>query len=492
MTFADKIHNKYTLINDLLYHIVSANNKLSYAISLYNDNSGRFLRHFKGILIESKYPKEDKDRLFFDDSSFIPIPISTNRIKFGCTNIGIRDKYLRQVNNQTQIENNASEFEVYNLPRVNDVIKVDGVEYLVIPSLNGKQTLFSFKSLSTNEYLKFDCGSHKFCNSSLIDDVTCFVFKFGLNSSSISIIYENTNIGEESSIIVTAKNDLLINQSTNDLVIESKIDSVNYLLEAKSRKICQLVDKLKNELYNQDTLIYAQSLHRETFLPYKGSFEGKEVCVVCTGPTAKYYKPMDNVIHIGINGAIYLSNVAFDIIFTQDYFKFYKGRESLTSDILNYRGDECVKFVGFHPPRITKRLCNSKYIIDRIPSYLLKRKSVKEYVFEYLACNIWAHDIDREPLGNYTGTVFSALQFVLYCHPSKIYLVGCDCSSGDFYTNNNFPVPSPQYYAWTKVFKVIVDRYYPDLNVTSINPVGLKGLFNDFYTEDYLHSTDFN
>ena len=34
--------------------------------------------------------------------------------------------------------------------------------------------------------------------------------------------------------------------------------------------------------------------------------------------------------------------------------------------------------------------------------------------------------------------------------------------------------------------KQIRDTYYPEVEIVSINPVGLKGMFHDVYTKSYL------
>ena len=33
----------------------------------------------------------------------------------------------------------------------------------------------------------------------------------------------------------------------------------------------------------------------------------------------------------------------------------------------------------------------------------------------------------------------------------------------------------------------IRDSFYPDTEIISINPIGLKGIFKDVYTEDFLN-----
>ena len=38
------------------------------------------------------------------------------------------------------------------------------------------------------------------------------------------------------------------------------------------------------------------------------------------------------------------------------------------------------------------------------------------------------------------------------------------------------------------MFKQFKNKVYPDVEVVSINPVGLKGVFKDVYTEEYLNA----
>ena len=37
-----------------------------------------------------------------------------------------------------------------------------------------------------------------------------------------------------------------------------------------------------------------------------------------------------------------------------------------------------------------------------------------------------------------------------------------------------------------KKLKKFIDIYYPDIEIISVNPVGLKGLFKDVYTQSYV------
>jgi hypothetical protein len=91
-----------------------------------------------------------------------------------------------------------------------------------------------------------------------------------------------------------------------------------------------------------------------------------------------------------------------------------------------------------------------------------------------------------QPLADCGSVVFSALQFALWLNPRKLYLVGCDCSHGGyFYKDGNAENKNSntleidrvvQGYIW---FKKFAQRYYPETELVSINPVGLRGIFLD-------------
>ena len=95
----------------------------------------------------------------------------------------------------------------------------------------------------------------------------------------------------------------------------------------------------------------------------------------------------------------------------------------------------------------------------------------------------FAYDISTQPLGCFGSVVFPALQFSLWTNPKKIYLVGCDCTTlGYAYNKNetNFLITEEIINAYKK-FKFFAYKYYPETEIISINPVGLKGIFKDVY-----------
>ena len=92
------------------------------------------------------------------------------------------------------------------------------------------------------------------------------------------------------------------------------------------------------------------------------------------------------------------------------------------------------------------------------------------------------------------GTTYhEAFQFALWTHPKEIYLVGADCSDCGHASGINYEkIDEEQHddYSWMipawKKFAKFAHSYYPDIDVISINPVGLRGVFKDAYTQSYL------
>ena len=83
-------------------------------------------------------------------------------------------------------------------------------------------------------------------------------------------------------------------------------------------------------------------------------------------------------------------------------------------------------------------------------------------------------------LGDFNSVSFSAMQFILWTNPNKIYLVGCDCSSGYFDKTKSTTSMNKLIGNWI-MLKKFAETYYPDTKIISVNPVGLKGVFTDLY-----------
>lgn len=262
------------------------------------------------------------------------------------------------------------------------------------------------------------------------------------------------------------------------MIAKSNIDKLNIQLnEQKSMNI-----KLNGKISNLKCIIEAQKLHEKTFGPYKNAFEGKDVVMVCTGPTANKYKMIPNAIHIGINGAIYLKNVSLDYLFVQDFTIHQKNNTTLNADANAYIGNNCKKFYGIIPD---DRLSVTHNYVERIPLNYCNDTNVSQYLLEDIPFHNIAYDLSREPLGEFSGTPFSVLQFIFYTNPKRLYLVGWDCSAGYAYGKKNAINPANyQIDILKKYFLPFIQVHYPNIEIISINPIGLKGVFKDEYTKE--------
>lgn len=222
-------------------------------------------------------------------------------------------------------------------------------------------------------------------------------------------------------------------------------------------------------------IIAAQKVNEETFKKYKNSNANKELAIIATGPTLKKYKPIKNVLHIGLNKAILRDDIKFDYVFMQDYMVVNSYINNLAQD----RFKNTKKFFGI--------MSDSTYEgKGTIPESLAIRLSAERYsimnqlkIFNYL----YPRDIAYAPLATSSNVAGSAMQFALYTNPKRIYIVGCDCTSGYFDSKDKKITKKNDYVeAWVQL-KHFADIYYPETEIISVNPVGLKGIFTDLYQE---------
>lgn len=245
----------------------------------------------------------------------------------------------------------------------------------------------------------------------------------------------------------------------------------------------------------RDIRLEASILHPKTFGYFKNRYKGKKLVIVATGPTVKDYIPIEDAIHIGINRALLLDKVKFDFLVCSDY----RGIESISKEFVQYKEDTCIKFldrsIGIKEAKFPEGFPDSiKHLRSyvRIGSPAIKNVKINK-------------EIDKLPLWYGMSGAVHAMQIALWTNPKQIYLVGCDCSVGVKYEkpqyfveikrdstanrkdeNRKFALDYGDYeemliFAWTKM-KDFANEHYPETEIISINPVGLKGLFKDEFT----------
>lgn len=250
------------------------------------------------------------------------------------------------------------------------------------------------------------------------------------------------------------------------------------------------LENFKNEiLLGVQRSINIAILHHKNFSEFKNKFLGQTVVLVGAGPTLKFFEPIENAIYIGVNRTFLFEQIKFDYLFAIDKNGLETKENSYTSNFLNYLGNNCVKFVGDQNCGINLQIPEGKL-----------NNSIRRYkTTSNLVPSKFTVDIESEPIGNFYSVSFQAMQFILYTNPAKIYLIGMDsnvATEGHFTDTEEKKkhesligntIKCVKSWQELKVFKEI---YYPDTQIISVNPVGLKGIFEDEYTEKYRNSKE--
>ena len=247
----------------------------------------------------------------------------------------------------------------------------------------------------------------------------------------------------------------------------------------------RLLNKTKNDiLIGTKRLITTAILHQKTFSEFKNSNFGKSIVMIGGGPTVNNFSLIKDAKYLALNRAITYDKVHFDYFFTIDVI----GIKNYYDEIANY--SNCIKFVG--DQNMGKDFQIPENYIPTIKGDVRRYKTTS-----WLYPCRFAYDIATEPLGNFCTVSLQAIQFILYTNPKKVYLAGIDCSStsaGHFVgqtpdvskRGENAKQNDNDAIIYWKKLKEFRDIYYPETEIISINPVGLKGVFKDIYTESYL------
>ncbi len=249
----------------------------------------------------------------------------------------------------------------------------------------------------------------------------------------------------------------------------------------KRRKVRMLL--LNKQVENNKTTVVdfvhdfwiLRNIHenRSTFFKYRNIFKGKEVVIVGAGPTLNNYTPIKNAIHIGTNKTYKKLNL--DFLFYQDFKTF-------DMDLFKNKAH---KFIGVF----------EDYYLDMCPQSVFNRlENAEKFIIDSFNVGSVPVDISLNPLWNGGSVAFSAFQFALWTGAKTIYLVGCDSAGqsdpkhwhhfNDSEQDQHNIVPIAALVdGWTKL-KEFTKIMYPDTEVISINPVGLRGMFKDVYQKE--------
>ena len=256
-----------------------------------------------------------------------------------------------------------------------------------------------------------------------------------------------------------------------------------------TEKILKEISWLQTSIYNFNDKIKLQlqisNLHQKVFPQFKNINTNKDVVIVGAGPTLKDYKPISEAVHIGVNRTFLCEKINLNYLFLLDYVnvKPYIDKANL------YNSDSCQKFYGIfskrnHPLHIPDSIAN-------------KGNALRYYVSDddYTLNEEFYYDIENNPLACFWSVIFQAAHFALYTNPKRLYIVGCDCNFKGYYDGNSQIIQEEELKnkhqirnmdGWIK-FKKYAELYYPETEIISVNPVGLKGIFKDIYTIEEMN-----
>ena len=242
----------------------------------------------------------------------------------------------------------------------------------------------------------------------------------------------------------------------------------------------QRIESIERDI---DTKLYAQSIHPDTFGAYLNCHTNQNVAVVACGPSVNYFNGLKDTIYVGVNRAFLIGKINLDYLFVQDDL------EGEQEEANQYGHGKCKKFYGIIPHGRYMRVQqdpNSCHI-RRISLANVSLANAKQYILADSTYPYWPYDISKEAIKDWGGTVFSALQFILYTNPKRIYLIGCDCTDDrHFYGGRKENFSSAKRF-WLD-FLEYKKREFPHIELVSVNPIGLRGLFRDVYSRSFVQN----
>ncbi|HHY1437477.1 TPA: glycosyltransferase family 2 protein [Campylobacter jejuni] len=255
--------------------------------------------------------------------------------------------------------------------------------------------------------------------------------------------------------------------------IESKIDSLLLKLEQNIKR-------------HTENLMLCINLHQKVFPKYKNIHLHDEIVLVGSGPTLNYYKFNNKKIHIGCNRVF--RTMELDYLFIADGV----GTHSYLHELSSYK-TKCKIFMGKH--LVNMDYSNSKFWFNRLyinDDFALKCNAERYYINAASNFSRFLYtDIDLFPLAEFRSVIHAAFQFALFTGTKKIYIVGCDSQFNGYYDGDSQDLEwAGDSYdhvvnGWKKI-KNFTNVYYPNVEIISINPVALKGIFKDVYTKKYI------
>lgn len=252
--------------------------------------------------------------------------------------------------------------------------------------------------------------------------------------------------------------------------IKAKFDALN-------ARINRLPSK-EDVVYFSGLLNTVSATHTKIFPKFKNSNIGKNIAILATGPSMKYAPKIRNSKTIACNRAFeFFMDKEPDYIFAEDFTGVRDFYDKLIERKTEIFLGSYVLTAPYHEHSIPEQFRND----DRLHRYFL-------YWGDHIR-----PELDSMPLSGFATIVHTALHFALYTNPDNIYILGCDTSNNGYANKNIQQTPiDDRKLGWIvdgyKKLKDFRDLQYPNTKIISVNPIGLRGLFDDVYTEGFLEN----
>ena len=214
-----------------------------------------------------------------------------------------------------------------------------------------------------------------------------------------------------------------------------------------------------------------KSKYNKKLNKFKDIHKGKSAILFATGPTIKDYEPFEGsekCIKVGLNRIYNYKKLLSDLdyfFFGSHYYVDEKHRNNIDSVCEN---NEFIKLSASYENGTLTGRGNIN------PEDSLKLGAIP---FENNLSD-FSNDISKYAMLGHS-IVFPAIQFILYTGVSTIYLVGCDGG----YTIGSVQSNDEHLLHWWSKFNEFKENYYNDVRIISINPISLKGRFEDAIVE---------